>query len=552
MADGEWKGASWKQEEDYSKETDEILSKINSDLLPVLLRSSNAGVEDIVGELLVLEKKARLGGDTLSTSRLAVEVLKMFRVQGLVKEMLVKLDYLMKRRGQMKQVQTAMINECARALEDVAADTITSDAEKCSRRNELLTQLVLLTEGKIHVELEHARFAVQLSKIVESEGRRREAVDMLSELHVETITNMPRIEKLTVVLDELRLTLELDDLEKVPLVSRKFTYRALGKKDSLELKLQYFTLMADFFSRKRQYLMMARCAHEIYLTHIGADISKPVEEVQKITSALTAVKRHHHHAEEEDDEDATAATTTASSTKAIELTPEQKARALEALSNCAVLVMISEHLSEKAADDQGECAAFSPHSMQKNRLNWLAQLEKNQTLQDGAPDVHNLVKSFNSLDLVRHEVLPQAEEIAASHLVLRSNPERASELNHRLSEHDILVIAKVFTRIKIAKLASLVSLTESQCEEFIMSMVNIKVLFAKIDRLDGVISFEAKKSASEEVEEWNSTISHMMGLVDKISHFIIKERMLHAVTTARQQQQATTNTTTAAIAVDAE
>lgn len=536
MADAEWKGASWKQEEDFTKETDELLSRVNADLLPVLLRSTNAGIEEVAAEILVLEKKARLGGDTLSTSRLAVEILKMFRVQGQIKEMLEKLEYLVKRRGQMKQVQSAMITECAKCLVDIDVSNASED-EKKSRRNELLTQLVHLTEGKIHVELEHARFAVQLSKIVESEGRRKEAVDMLGELHVETITNMPRVEKLSIILDELRLTLELDDLEKAPLVSRKFTYRALGKKDSTELKERYFFLMADYYSRKRQYLMMARCAHEVYLTAIGADVNKPIAEAAKITSALTATKKK-HDAEEDEDEDTAAAAATSSAAATPALSPEQNAKAIESLSNCAVLTMISEHLSEQAADDQGECAAFSPLSQQKNRLNWLAELEQNRLLQDGAPQVHSLVKSFNSLDLVRHEVLPQARDLSQQHALLSSNADRVAELNHRLSEHDILVIAKVFTRIKISKLAELVSLTEEQCEQFIMSMVNIKVLYAKIDRLDGVISFERKKSAAEEVEEWNSTVAHMMGLVDRISHFIVKERMVHAVATAQQNTAA--------------
>ena len=61
MADNEWKGASFKQDEDHSAEATKLLDRINATTIPVLLRSSNAKISDIVSELLELEKVASLG-----------------------------------------------------------------------------------------------------------------------------------------------------------------------------------------------------------------------------------------------------------------------------------------------------------------------------------------------------------------------------------------------------------------------------------------------------------------------------------------------------------
>eukprot|EP00758_Cryptobia_borreli_P007072 Tbor_TRINITY_DN5240_c1_g6::TRINITY_DN5240_c1_g6_i2::g.16743::m.16743/K03035/PSMD12, RPN5; 26S proteasome regulatory subunit N5 len=428
MADCEWKGASWKQEEDYSNETKELLERVNAEILPVLLRSSNKTVDEITQEIFDLEKKARLGGDTLSTTKLAVEIIKMYRTQQLYPKMLENLDILIKRRGQMKQVQSAVIAECALALTDVDED----------HRTDMLSQLIHLTEGKIHVELEHARFTVQLAKTIEEKnGSKKEAADMLAELQVETITNMPRTEKLDIILHQLRLTLELNDLARVPLVSRKVTYRALGMKDSTLQKEEYFRYMIDYFTRLRQFFMVARCEHELYLTAMGIDAKKlgkdAAKEANRLAQACRVIKESKNNANTNNDGDddnnnnnnnndnndgVSGDEGNALLAQAALITPEQNDKALEALSNCAMLIMLSETLQSKEVEDQAECCAFSPGSLQADRSKWLIEMEVNQKLEQELPELHDLVKKFNSSDLIRETVKHSISELCHGHPVL--------------------------------------------------------------------------------------------------------------------------------------
>lgn len=583
MADaGEWKGASWKQEEDFSKDADALLEAVNAELLPVLLRSTDKDVDAFAAEVLVLEKRARLAGDTLSTTRLAVEVVRMYRTQRLYSQMLEKLEFLIKRRGQMKQVQSAMIAECAKALDDLPGGdnkTKANDADNddnanakaspadAEARTKVLTQLVHVTAGKIHVELEHARFTVELAGIIErGGGSKKEAATMLSELQVETITQMPRLEKISIILEQLRLHLEMGDLARVPSVSRKISYRALSKRDCSELKIRYFTLMGDYFRRLKQYFMVARCEHEIYLTAIATGAAAAaegedeggVDELQ--SKAPTAVQRKNTRlakgsAEKKADSPAAAAASSASPTSEenkkksaaspnsagteAAATPELAAAALAALTNCAILILTSEHLTPKEVEDQSECAAFSPQTTAfESRAKWLAALEANKTLSREAATVHSIVKAFTSEDLIRESIGPAIADLCASNALLTADSDCQRELHVRLSEHDILVAAASFSQVKISRLASLVSLTEAECEAFIMKMVNGKALTAKIDRIDGLVVFVKSQRASEDVEDWNKAVEKVSLLVDKAAHLVVKERMLHRIGTAQAQQAA--------------
>lgn len=576
MADnGEWKGASWKQEEDFSKETDEMLEQINAELLPVLLRSTDKDVDAFAAEVMVLEKKTRLAGDTLSTTRLAVEIVKMYRTQKLYTEMLEKLEFLMKRRGQMKQVQSAMIAECAKTLDELPGgknakkstdnddDNATSAAVSGASsevRTRILSQLVHVTAGKIHVELEHARFTVELAHIIESQegGSKKEAATMLSELQVETITQMPRLEKIEIILDQLRLLLDMNDLVRVPSVSRKISYRALGKADCRDLKIRYFRLMGDYFRRLKQYFMVARCEHEIYLTALGTAEEVETSETgadELQSKAPTAVQRKNTHLVKTSTSSPTASGSPKPSSSSSDaskkndkkgaptveliISPEMERLALESISNCAILVLITEHLTAKEVEDQAECCAFSPQTtVHSDRTKWLIELEKNKNLSREAATVHTIVKAFNSDDLIREDIAPAIAELCKVNTFLAEDASCQRELQMRLSEHDILVAATSFSQVKICRLAEIVSLSEDECEKFIMKMVNGKALTAKIDRIDGLVVFKRAQKASEDVEDWNKAVEKVSSLIDKAAHLVVKERMLQRIGAAQAQQAA--------------
>lgn len=494
----EWKSASWKQEEDHSDAAAAALEKVNATTVPVLLLSSADPLETLLEELLAVEKKARFGGDTLSTQRCAVEVVKILRTLGKHDQMMDSLSVLMKKRGQMKQVQSAMLNEAAEALN---APELTREAKLT-----LLQRLKHEAEGKLHVELEHARYTMQLANMLVDRqpsesadahhANKRLASDMLHGVQVETITNMPRLEKIESVLMQLQLALDLEDSNRTQMLSRKMNPRALAKPDTREHKVRYFKLMAQHYERQQAFFVMARCWHEIFLA-----IPNP-EDAPAASQA------------NEDDANAVAFGGTTRT---------------EALSNTIVLVLLAGHATPKEIDDLAECTAFSKQSSQTDRTAWLKVLADSRDVENDCPSLHRLVKSFVDVELLRQQLHGTIEALAAEHPMLKGREERRLALHERLSEHDVMVASKYYKRVRLARLAALVGLTDEATEAFIMKLVSSDAIYAKIDRIDGVVVFERQANPVDVAKRWNGSVERMATLVDRACHLVAKERMLLAV-----------------------
>jgi 26S proteasome regulatory subunit N5 len=66
-----------------------------------------------------------------------------------------------------------------------------------------------------------------------------------------------------------------------------------------------------------------------------------------------------------------------------------------------------------------------------------------------------------------------------------------------------------------------------ETEEFLSKLVVNKTVTAKIDRLDGIIHFQKKKEPNEVLNEWSHNINQLMQHVNKSTHLITKELMVH-------------------------
>ncbi|EGD76687.1 26S proteasome non-ATPase regulatory subunit 12 [Salpingoeca rosetta] len=104
-----------------------------------------------------------------------------------------------------------------------------------------------------------------------------------------------------------------------------------------------------------------------------------------------------------------------------------------------------------------------------------------------------------------------------------------SELRDRIIEHNIRVMAMYYTRMRTSRMAELLDLTEKDAEKYLSRLVTLKTVYAKIDRPARVIVFKPKPKANQVLNDWGSGLSHLMSLVDKATHLIQKERMVHQV-----------------------
>lgn len=65
-------------------------------------------------------------------------------------------------------------------------------------------------------------------------------------------------------------------------------------------------------------------------------------------------------------------------------------------------------------------------------------------------------------------------------------------------------------------------------ENFLCQMiVEHTIEHATIDRLNGVVSFEAEKSYIEMMDEWSYNVDNVMVKINQVCHLMAKEEMVH-------------------------
>nr|ACU18780.1 unknown [Glycine max] len=188
----------------------------------------NAGnLEAAIEQLLNAEKQARLAGDVAATRNAVTEILRMCFEARAWKTLNDQIVLLSKRRGQLKQAVTAMVQQAMQYIDE------TPDLET---RIELIKILNSVSAGKIYVEIERARLIKKLAKIKEGQGLIAEAADLMQEIAVETFGAMAKTEKIAFILEQVRLCLDRQDYVRAQILSRKISTRVFDADVSKEKK----------------------------------------------------------------------------------------------------------------------------------------------------------------------------------------------------------------------------------------------------------------------------------------------------------------------------
>ncbi|CDO73463.1 hypothetical protein BN946_scf185013.g98 [Trametes cinnabarina] len=126
-----------------------------------------------------------------------------------------------------------------------------------------------------------------------------------------------------------------------------------------------------------------------------------------------------------------------------------------------------------------------------------------------------LVKCFTTPELMRW---PGIEVIYGPHLKkteVFSSDKLWEDLHTRVIEHNIRIVAQYYTRITIARLTSLLDLTQQQTEEVLCRLVVSGTIWARIDRPVGIINFRSSRSPEDVMNDWSSDMQRLLGLIEK-------------------------------------
>ncbi|CAH8824826.1 unnamed protein product [Trichobilharzia szidati] len=330
---------------------------------------------------------------------------------------------------------------------------------------ELIEALRTVTEGKIYVETERARLTKELARIKESHGDIDGAATVLQDLQVETFGSMEKREKVEFMLEQMRLCLAKKDFIRTQIISRKISTKFFADVENEDLKLKYYNLMVNLHAHDCLYLNISKNYWEIYN-------SKSIQE---------------------DD-----------------------AKRLQILRHVIVYLLLSPYDNEQ-------------HDLMCRRK-LVKDMEKIQNYLD-------MLTAFTTQELLRWDefciryesVLRTETDIFSNKVDPSESEKRWRDLHLRVVEHNIRVISGYYTKIRLHRLAQLLDLDIDKAEEYLSNLVVSKTVYAKIDRLEGVVHFTSKKMPTEVLNDWSYNTRNLMALINQTTHLINKERMIHGV-----------------------
>ncbi|KAL8566124.1 26S proteasome non-ATPase regulatory subunit 12 [Nucella lapillus] len=446
-------GRLQKMEVDYSATVDEKVPKCEQ-------LTKQGKLTEALEILLSLEKQTRTASDTHSTGKILVAVVKnCFEAKNwdALNENIV---LLVKKRGQIKQAVTKMIQEAFTYVEKTPSMDV---------KLKLIDTLRTVTAGKIYVEIERARLTRTLAKIKEDGGKVTEAADILQELQVETFGSMEKKEKVDFILEQMRLCLAKKDYIRTQIISKKVSTKFFEDAASKDLKLKFYQLMIELDEHEGSYLEICKHYRAIY------DTPQIKENKDKMKEAL----------------------------------------------KCVVLYLV-----------------LAPYDNEQSDL--IHRVKEDKTLEQ-IPKYRDMLKCFTTPELIQWKMLCQNFETelktgsAANPPTHVFNPKqengvkRWSDLKIRVVEHNIRVMAKYYTRIRMKRMSELLDLTDGETEEFLSGLVVNGTVGAKVDRLAGVVQFTQHKDPSDVLNDWAAKLSQLMSLVNKTNHLINKEEMIHVL-----------------------
>ncbi|XVF56418.1 hypothetical protein PTKIN_Ptkin06aG0119100 [Pterospermum kingtungense] len=444
-----------------------------SHLMVEAMDGKSRNLEAAIDQLLNVEKHMRFAGDVAGTKKAVTDILQLCFEAKDWKALNEQIVNLSKKRGQLKQAVTAMVQQAMQYIDE------TPDIET---RIELIKTLNSVSAGKIYVEIERARLIKKLAKIKEEQGLISEAADLMQEVAVETFGAMAKTEKIAFILEQVRLCLDRQDYVRAQILSRKISPRVFDADTSkekkrpkegdsvveeppadipslLELKRIYYELMIRYYLHNNDYLEICRCYKATYeIPSIGENPSQWIPVLRKI---------------------------------------------------CWYLIL-------------------APHDPMQSSL-------LNSTLEDKnlseIPNFRLLLKQLVTMEVIQWTSLWNCykDEFENEKNMLGGSlaDKAAEDLRQRIIEHNILVVSKYYSRITLKRLAELLCLTIQEAEKHLSEMVVSKALVAKIDRPMGIVCFQVAKDSNEILNSWAANLEKLLELVEKSCHQIHKETMVH-------------------------
>eukprot|EP01100_Stratorugosa_tubuloviscum_P015169 TRINITY_DN852_c0_g2_i1.p1 TRINITY_DN852_c0_g2~~TRINITY_DN852_c0_g2_i1.p1 ORF type:complete len:450 (-),score=190.83 TRINITY_DN852_c0_g2_i1:89-1438(-) len=413
----------------------------------------NAAIEN----LLTFEKQSRNAGDFISTSEIAIAIVRICFSKQEWKELENNLVLISKRRGQEKQVVRKMVQEAIDLIEK-------SENLDIKVLVQLYKCLRTITEGKIYVENERARLTRKLAAIKKSKGKIAKASALLQEIQVETYGSMDKREKVDFLLEQIQYCLENNDFVRALIISRKINKKVLSEENLQDLKVRFYNYMIQYYLHEDNFIETARCFQALVDTNIIKTNRQQLDLHMKLLISF---------------------------------------------------IILSPHDAEQ-------------HDL-LNRIN----LDKHLNV---LPVYKKIIDKFLAIELIfwkqfLNEFQPELNQLSFfdEKVSAKQSTHLWSELHKRVVAHNLRVISTYYSRISSTRLATLLDLNADETERALSDLVVTKTIFARIERPNGIITFQKSKNANDLLNDWSANLSTLLDVLEHTCHLVERETTVYAV-----------------------
>jgi len=295
-------------------------------------------------------------------------------------------------------------------------------------------------EGKMFLEREYASCTRKLIEMLEEDGKTDEAALTIQEIQIETYGSLKNQEKVDFILYQMKLVLQRNDFVRLQILSRKISKKAINEKGLETQKIQYFTFLVKYYINEKEIMDVARSYQTIFETYSKAE------------EALRAT---------------------------LDPTGELKAKAFQ---NYIIYLMIAPYSDDKI-NLLKEIETTYPREFEAEEL--LAKFVKKFLTFEICPFSEGEVEQ----QMLRFEPFQEMTHNAKTHMI---------ELFRQMIQHNIRVMERYYSRIKLDRLSILLGVSVERTEVELGDMVVKKRIAAKINRLEGLVVFSKKKQFTNE------------------------------------------------------
>jgi len=380
-----------------------------------------------------------------------------------------------------------------------------SDAD-CEK---VIGTLEAVSEGKIYLEEERALLVKRLAGIKEKRGEVGEAAEVLQKVAVETLGTMATEDKIEYILEQVRLFIAKGDWPRAQIYSRKIQTSSFEpKKQKREAKEGGGEKKEAKEQEQGKGNGKGASAMEVDTGTSGGAENVEMEEADGDAPRLEQLKLRYY--------------------RQMVQVHEQDDKTLE-VCRCYLSMYHTPSVQRDAAQFlpilRSVCWYLVLSQSEPMQVSLLEQVFNDAKI-DKDDSLKRLLNDFRSQLPVSWTEFQEkyAGEMGAQEVFSgEGGAAKRETLRLRVIQHNILALSRYYERLTLPFFAELLDLGLEEAETQVAEMVTQGLVWAKIDQMEGTVTFTKRKEVNETLNDWSGNIGKLVDKLEKVTFLVNKE-----------------------------